>query len=282
MKRCSWRVASGALFAAWCAAMMPGGDLPAQPAWTAEAAAGSPLWRDSTQTPWTSRGSFIFCRVRYRGNGGYSTWDVDWPDSDRNFSERLSELTTLRVPRDENGEVIHAVVDLADREELFRYPMLYMLEVGYLDMNEREAANLREYLLRGGFLLVDDFWGEAEWANWAHQIGRALPPETYPIVDLPLDHEIFRIVFKLDEIPQVPSIHTWLGSGRTFERWDAREPHCRGIHDENGRLMVVILHNSDLGDGWEREGEDEGYFREFSARKAYPLGINIVVYAMTH
>jgi hypothetical protein len=102
------------------------------------------------------------------------------------------------------------------------------------------------------------------------------------MLDIPLDHEIFNIVFHLDEVPQVPSIHTWLSSGQTYERWDAREAHCRGIYDGEGRLMVVVLHNSDLGDGWEREGEDEGYFREFSAPKAYPFGINIVVYAMTH
>jgi hypothetical protein len=256
--------------------------LPAQSSWFHADDFRAIQNRPSLTHAWNLDASFVFCRVRYRTLRGYSTWDVDWPDSDRNFSERLSELTTLTVPRDEEGRVIHVVADLSDREALFRYPMLYMLEVGYLSMNPQEAANLREYLLRGGFLLVDDFWGEAEWRNWAREIAKALPPETYPIVDLPITHEIFNIVFKLDEIPQVPSLNTWASTGQTYERWDAREPHCRGIFDGDGRLMVVILHNSDIGDGWEREGEDEGYFREFSARKAYPLGINIVVYAMTH
>lgn len=236
----------------------------------------------SGQRCWTQEASFIFCRVRYRTHRGYSTWDIDWPESDRNFSERLAELTTLNVPRDSRGRAVHAVADLADRESLFGYPLLYILEVGYLTMNEEEAENLREYLLRGGFLLVDDFWGDDEWNNWEREIAKALPPNEYPIVDLPVTHEIFNIVFKLDEIPQVPSLNFWASTGRTFERWDAREPHCRGIFDRDGRLMVVMLHNSDLGDGWEREGEDEAYFREFSAPKAYPLGINIVVYAMTH
>lgn len=234
------------------------------------------------ETPAIVPDSFVFCRVRYRSRSPRSTWDVDWPDSDRNFSERLSELTSITVPRDPDGVPLHTVVDLADREGLFRQPMLYMIEVGYLWLTPEDSTNLRDYLLHGGFLLVDDFWGEAEWANWEREIAKALPPEAYPMVDLPLEHEIFHIVFELKEKPQVPSIHTWLRTGQTYERPDALEPHYRGIYDGEGRLMVVIAHNTDLGDGWEREGESEEYFREFSARKAYPLGINIVVYAMTH
>lgn len=225
---------------------------------------------------------FTFVRVRYGGLGRYSLWSIDYPDSDINFSERLDELTTIEVARDEDGEILHEVLDLGQRERLFEYPFLYMVEVGSLSFNEKEVENLREYLLRGGFLHVDDFWGEYEWENWEYEIGRVFPPEVFPIVDIPLSHEVFRIVFELDEVPQVPSLDYWEATGETNERPDATEPHVRGIFDRRGRLMIVMTHNTDLGDGWEREGENHEYFREFSAKKAYPLGINIVVYAMTH
>lgn len=235
---------------------------------------------------------FTFVRVRYGGLGRYSLWSIDYPDSDINFSERLDELTTIEVAREAEstiggkaqvkGKIKHEVLDLGQRERLFEYPFLYMVEVGSLSFNEQEVENLREYLLRGGFLHVDDFWGEYEWANWEYEIGRVFPSEIFPILDIPLSHEVFRIVFELDEVPQVPSLDYWEATGETHERPDATEPHVRGIFDRRGRLMVVMTHNTDLGDGWEREGENHEYFREFSAKKAYPLGINIVVYAMTH
>jgi hypothetical protein len=141
--------------------------------------------------------------------------------------------------------------------------------------------------LRGGFLLVDDFWGDYAWANWEYEIGRVFPPDEYPIVDIPLNHPIFHCVFDIKEVPQVPAINQfweWQMTGNTYEGQPTIDPspHCRGIFDKNGRLMIVMMHNTDLGDGWEREGENEGYFREFSVKKAYPMGINIVVYAMTH
>jgi hypothetical protein len=166
-----------------------------------------------------------------------------------------------------------------------------MLEVGGMDLTVPEQENLREYLLRGGFLMVDDFWGDYAWQNWQFQIEQVLPPNEYPMVDIPLDHELFHIVFDIDEVPQVPgvgSFREWIYTGQTFEGHPDRyatygsEAHCKGIFDRNGRLMVVVMHNTDLGDGWEREGENYEYFTEFSAKKAYPMGINIVVYAMTH
>jgi hypothetical protein len=230
--------------------------------------------------------SFTFCRVRYhssregRWRGG--DWRTDYPDSDLNFPQRLSELTSIRVDRDESGEVKHAIVGLTE-EDLFNYPFIYMLEVGDLYFLDDEAAALRSYLLRGGFLMVDDFWGSDSWESFAMEMSKVFPPEDYPIVDIPLDHEIFHIVFPLKEVPQIPGIMSWYQTGSTSERGeDSREPHCRGIFDKKGRLMAVILHNTDLGDGWEEEAQNPVYFREFSAKKAYPLGINIVVYAMTH
>lgn len=233
---------------------------------------------------------FTFCRVRYqsheggqRGRGwGWGSWATDYPDSDLNFPQRLSELTSIQVDRNEDGTVKHAIIELTE-EDLFHYPFLYMLEVGGLHFRDDEAAALRTYLLRGGFLMVDDFWGSAAWENFQFEMGRVFPPEEYPIVDIPLDHEIFHIVFPVKEIPQIAGIDFWFRTGSTSELGeDSREPHCRGIFDRKGRLMVVILHNTDLGDGWEEEARNPVYFREFSAKKAYPLGINIVVYAMTH
>lgn len=238
--------------------------------------------------------TFTFCRIKYsdwaggrRGRGGYGwggRWAIDWPASDLNFSQRLSELTTIKVNRDEHGDFRPAIVELTDKA-LFNYPFIYMLEVGNLDFSEEEVENLRSYLLRGGFLMVDDFWGSDEWKNWFLQISRVFPPDEYPMEDLPLTHPIFNIVFKLDEKPQIPSLYFWYSTGgQTSERgYDSKDVSYRGIfHKVTRRLMVIVCHNTDLGDGWEREGEDEGYFREISAKKAYPLGINIIVYAMTH
>jgi len=225
---------------------------------------------------------FTFCRLQYEsapyGSGG--GWATDYDASDINFSRRLSELTTIDVNRDEAGEIQHAVIQLMD-DDLFHYPFLYMIEPGRLVFRDEELERLRSYLLRGGFLMVDDFWGEQEWRNFEYEIGRALPPDQFPIVDLPLEHEIFHCVFEIAEYPQVPSAHAW-ERGYTYERYDAGEPHFRAIHDPRGRMMVVICHNTDLGDGWEREDWSQGYFREMSVKHAYPMCINIVVYAMTH
>lgn len=229
-------------------------------------------------------GAFTFARVRYSssGYGRGGNWATDYPASDLNFPLRLEQLTTIQIDRQENGDAKHVVVDLTD-ETLFDYPFLYMLEVGRLIFSEEEVKALRSYLLRGGFLMVDDFWGEREWLNWVIQINRVFDPVEFPMIDLPLEHPVFNIVFKLEEYPQVPSIHYWLGSGgATSERYDSQVPHYRGIHDKTGRLMVIVCHNTDLGDGWEREGESKAYFEAISVPKAYPMGINIVVYAMTH
>jgi hypothetical protein len=131
--------------------------------------------------------------------------------------------------------------------------------------------------------MVDDFWGEAEWESLAGELRRAFP-DRQPI-DLPLSHEIFRSCYEIRAKPQVPNVQLGINSqynGITWERTDAREPHYRGLFDDNGRLMAIFCHNTDLADGWEREGVNEYYYREFSLKKAYPMGINIVVYALTH
>jgi hypothetical protein len=219
---------------------------------------------------------FTFVRVRYNGGYGRGGWRTDWPDSDLNFSFRLQQLTSLKV------EPVPIDLALTD-EKLFDYPFIYMIEPGDLWFEEAEVEALRRYLLNGGFMMVDDFWGEREWENFYEQIKRVFPdrePE-----ELDISHPVFSNVYKLTEKPQIPSINHALaarGTDVTWERWDAQEVHYKGIVDDNGRMMVIICHNTDLGDGWEREGEDQYYFKEFSEKKAYPMGINIVFYAMTH
>jgi hypothetical protein len=244
---------------------------------------GVPDWKVE---PRFQRDVFTFVRVQYdswgrggwrrRGGGG---WTTDWPDSDLNFSFRLQQLTTLKV----NPRPIS--LRLTD-DKVFDYPFLYMVEPGGLTFSEGEVKALRRYLLNGGFLMVDDFWGDDQWENFEREIKRVFPRRE--IKELPIDHEVFHCVYQLEKKPQIPSIDdAWRGrdQGITWEtRWgpSAAEVHFRGIFDDKGRMMVIICHNTDLGDGWEREGEDAWYFHEFSEKKAYPMGINIIVYAMTH
>jgi hypothetical protein len=221
---------------------------------------------------------FTFVRVRYSSYGrrGGGSWATDYPDSDLNFPFRLQQLTSMKV------DPKPIILELTD-DALFDYPFLYMIEPGSLVFSEDEITALRRYLLNGGFLMVDDFWGEDEWFNFYHEIKRVFPDREPQ--ELPLEHPIFHCVYDLKEKPQVPSIHHAVrarGSGVTWERWDAQTPHYKGIFDDKGRMMAIICHNTDLGDGWEREGEDEWYFREFAEKKSYPMGINILFYAMTH
>lgn len=227
---------------------------------------------------------FTFVRIRYStgGNGrgwGGRRWHTDFPDADLNLSYRLQQMTSMKV--DPNGRVL----EISD-PELFRFPFIYIVEPGDLVFEDREVETLRRYLLHGGFLMVDDFWGEEEWENLAGQLKRVFPDRE--IVDLPREHPLFHCVFPIpNELNlQIPNVGLGTMSqdngGVTWERPDAVDCHIRGIYDDKGRLCVVICHNTDNGDGWEREGENEFYFREFSEKRAYPLGINIIFYAMTH
>ncbi|MBC8492423.1 MAG: DUF4159 domain-containing protein [Chloroflexi bacterium] len=212
----------------------------------------------------------------YRGYSGVGRWAVDYPDSDLNLSARFQEVTGL--PTDPNGKVMQ----LTDTD-LNQYPFIYISEPGDLVLSEEEVASLRKYLLDGGFLMADDFWGEDEWHNVYYEIKRVFP-EREPL-ELSLNHPIFHCFYDIDEKPQVPSIgHALSGrdSGVTWERHDAREVHYKALYNDKGRMMAIFCHNTDLADGWEREGENEWYYREFSLKKAFPMGINIVVYALTH
>lgn len=224
---------------------------------------------------------FTFARVRYESYGRGGGWAVDYPDSDLNFSLRLQQLTTLNV----NPNPV--IIDLTD-DKVFDYPFLYIIEPGGLYFSEPEIESLRRYCFNGGFVMVDDFWGDSEYENMRQQLSRVFPDRA-PI-DLPLSHEIFHNVYDLKEKPQVPSIG-WASRGREgqLQTWepardgtDTSQVNYRAILDDDDRIMVLMCHNTDLGDGWEQEGVDPLYFSEFSVKRAYRMGINIVTYAMTH
>lgn len=228
---------------------------------------------------------FTFCRLLYQsvrrepmGHG----WNTDYPGSDYNFTERLAELTTTHPARwAEHDEPGYAVVRPL-QDELFECPFIFMSDVGTVGFSAEEADRLREYLLKGGFIYVDDFWGPWAWNQWVEQIGRVLPE--YAIVDVAPEHLMMHALYEVPGVPQVPSIQFWRRSGRsrTSEQGpDSATPHLRAIFDAEGRPLVVMTHNTDIADGWEREGEDDDFFYAFSP-DAYALGINIILYALSH
>ena len=244
----------------------------------------------STETPnWSNpagfeKDVFTFARVRYtRGRGNFyrrrgSGWGTDMPDSDLNFSSRLQQMTSLRV--DPDGRVL----DLTD-PDLVNYPWIYLVEPGGMYLSEQEASALRKYLLNGGFLMFDDFWGDAAWLNVEREMKKVFPERGFS--ELPLDHPLYNAVFPIKSKGQVPNYGTGEMSQYTGVTWedhdgDTQTVHHRVIADDKGRLMVFAAHNSDNGDGWEREGEYQYFFENFSEKIAYPLGINVVFYVMTH
>ena len=229
-------------------------------------------------------GSFQFCRVVFRadrrGDGG--NWSVDWPRADENLSIRLSELTKTPVGLDADGVPKHLLLRLTD-PTLFRCPFIMMTEVGSAYFDEAEATQLRLYLQKGGFLWADDFWGQFAWDFWEAQLRKALPASQYTIVDLPLDHPMFHTLMSVPKVPQIPSINFWAGSGgQTSERFaDSATAHARAVLDDHGRIMVLMTHNTDVGDSFEREGDNREYFLTFSV-PGYGFGVNALLYAMSH
>ena len=230
--------------------------------------------------------AFSFCRLLYtsvRREPSGGGWRTDYPYGEINLMIRLSELTKTPVPFEGERQPMHYVVRMTD-PALFECPFTMASDVGTIGMSDPEAEQLRLYLLKGGFLWVDDFWGTAAWQQWSRQIAKVFPPSEYPIEDVPLNDPIFSTQFVVTKVPQITNIGFWRRSGgrETSERGaDSRDAHFRVIRDGHRRIMVVMTHNTDVADSWEREGEDPGFFYQFSP-KGYALGINVLLYAMTH
>src|SRR5436190_20410438 len=230
-------------------------------------------------------GSWTFCRIIFRDapNGAGAGWYVDWPPADENLSFRFSELTRTSVSRGIDGRFNHVAIQLTDQQTLSHCPFTMLTEPGGAYFDDAEAAALRVYLQRGGFLWADDFWGEYAWAHWENEIRKALPSSEYPLIDVPLDHQLFHMLYDVREIPQIPSINFWYGTGGgTSERGrDSAVPHVRAVSDRDGRILVVMTHNTDFGDAFEREGDSREYFERF-AGAGYAFGVDTLRHSMTH
>jgi hypothetical protein len=229
-------------------------------------------------------GRWHFCRAVYqsgfgRGGGG---WTTDYPDADINLSIRLSELTRTDVSAQPNGYPNHLLVEL-DSDELFQCPFLLMASPNRVLLSPLEAQSLREYLLKGGFLWVDDFWGTFAWQDWEAQIRKVFPANERPIIELPMDHPLFRTQFEVTEVPQIPNVNFWLRTGglTSEQGLDSATPHARAITDDHDRVMVLMTHNTDISDSWEREATDPRYFYAVGPQ-GYAFGINAVLYTMMH
>jgi hypothetical protein len=258
---------------------------------------GTPNW---TNAPGFEKDVFTFVRIIYKygkgprisGSASPWGWITDYPDSDLNLSYRLQQMTSLKV--DPDGRVLK----LSD-PVLFDFPWIYMVEPGRMQLRDEEVPILRKYLLNGGALMADDFWGQKQWDNFEYEIKRVLPEREW--TELPLTHPLFHCVFDI-KVPNKNKLQTpnsFQGShslipgdpdyGMTWEYYHddytpsgAKDMHVRAMLDDKGRIMAIATHNCDNGDSWEREGEDDGFFHEFSEKRGYPLGINIIFYLMTH
>jgi hypothetical protein len=227
--------------------------------------------------------SFTVCRIMYqsvRSEASGAGWQTDYPLGDTNFMIRFGELTRARVSNDVNKRPNHWVVRLTD-DALFNCPYTVASDVGTMGLSEREVLKLREYLLKGGFLWVDDFWGTPAWEQWEEVIGQVLPGR--PIEDVALSDPIFSSQFVVTKVPQVPRYPFWAATGGETSERGTDSPHAdfRAIRDDAGRIMVVMTHNTDIADSWEREGEEPAYFMRFSI-DGYALGVDVLLHAMTH
>jgi Domain of unknown function (DUF4159) len=205
-----------------------------------------------------------------RGYGSSLNWTMDYPRSDRHLLQGVRRLTRI------DTQSVEQVVELDDTGDVFNWPMMYAVEVGHWMLPQSQADQLREYLLRGGFLMVDDFHGTQEWQVFMDSMSRVFPNR--PIEDIPDNDPIFHTVYDLDKRVQVPGAQ-YFRSGRTYEK-DGYEARWRCIRDDKGRIMVAICHNMDLGDAW--EWSDDPRYAEKWASLAYRIAMNYFIYDLSH
>jgi hypothetical protein len=230
-------------------------------------------------------GSWHFCRLMYRSVRSQQRglgWGTDYPNADINFSIRLSELTKTQVGMQGDREPNHLVVRPTD-PDLFMCPFIMASDPGSAGFSPADAEGLRNYLLKGGFLWVDDFWGPWAWDAFTDEIAKALPRGEYPITEITAEHPLYRMLFPIAKIPQVPSMQFWRMSGGATSEMDeySSNAHMAAIKDKQGRIMVLMTHNTDIADSWEREADDPEFFFNFSPN-GYAVGLNAVLYALTH
>jgi hypothetical protein len=229
-----------------------------------------PDWQKTTE--WT-RARLHYSSTRRRGyRGGDLNWTIDYPRSDRHLLEGVRRLTRI------DTRSVEQVVDLDGEDDVYNWPMMYAVEVGYWRLSDKEAAQLRDFILRGGFLMVDDFHSTYEWAGFMDSMTKVFPDRE--VENLPNDDPIFHTIYDLGQRFQVPGAQ-YLRSGRTYEKDENGRPeHWRAIRDDQGRVIVAICHNMDLGDAW--EWSDDPRYDEKFASLAYRIGMNYFVYDLTH
>jgi hypothetical protein len=210
-----------------------------------------------------------FGRFAWDWRQGLTAWTTDYPRSDRHFSAAMRRLTRV------HARSVEQPVNLDDGDQL-NWPWLYAVEVGHWNLTDSQAKAMREYLDRGGFFMCDDFHGTREWEVFLESMRRVFPDR--PIVEIPKDDPIFHVIYDLDDKYQVPGAQ-YIRSGRTYE-FDGYEPHWRGIYDDRGRLKVAICFDMDLGDSWEHA--DNPYYPQKFSAMGIRIGVNYVLYAMTH
>lgn len=205
------------------------------------------------------------------GTRGGPDWATDCPEADYKFMWGVQRMTNIRVFPDVNAV---AVMD----PQLFDYPYLYIVDPGWMNLTPAQAVQLREYLERGGFLHIDDFWGLPQLANVQREMAKVFPERQ--MVEMPMSHEIFHSFFDVDTVMQIPNYRLGCYGGRTWEHPSDTRPRIFGISDERDRLQVILTYNSDLGDAWEHM--DLPCYPELYSGQAYRMGMNFIVYAMSH
>jgi Domain of unknown function (DUF4159) len=220
-----------------------------------------------------ARARMMYTSIYGRWGRGAWYWTMDYPRSDRHLLAGIRRLTRI------DTRSVEEPVSLKGDEgrQIYNWPFLYAVEVGHWALTDTEINMLRDYLLHGGFLMVDDFHGTEEWAVFMASMGRVFPDR--PIVDLQPDNPIFHVLYDINDRLQAPGSWNWFENHRTYEK-DGYNPEFRGILDDKGRVMVAICHNMDLGDAW--EWSDDPRYPEKFAGFAYRIAVNYTIYDMTH